>query len=115
MAIHEEDFQVRLPSQNDMSPFVAPDYDEHASDNAAENTNMMDYFLGVIGFSHILGSVVRALYRPSQVDSSPYQMLQNASELNNRLMEWKANLPRHLRFDLGHTFEKSISFKRQVS
>lgn len=114
MAIHEEDFQVELPSQNDMSPFFAPDYDGGFSGKIEEGTGMLDYFLGVIRFSHILGSVIRALYRPSQVDSSPEQMLHNASELDHRLMEWKGSLPRHLRFDLGHTFEKSISFKRQV-
>ncbi|KAJ5353056.1 hypothetical protein N7452_002030 [Penicillium brevicompactum] len=113
MAIHEEDFEVDLPSRNDMSPFVAPDYEDAASSNTTQHTGMMDYFLGVIRFSHVLGSVIRALYRPSQVDSSPEQMLHNASELDHRLMEWKGSLPRHLRFDLGHTFEKSISFKRQ--
>lgn len=75
---------------------------------------MIDYFLEVIRFSHIVGQVIRGLYRPSQIDQSPDQLLHCASGLDQRLAHWKANLPRHLRFDLGHTFEKSISFKRQV-
>lgn len=76
---------------------------------------MMAYFLEVIRFSHVVGMVLRGLYRPSQVDLSPDQMLHSASSLDQRLSEWKINLPRHLRFDIGHTLEKSISFKRQVS
>lgn len=75
---------------------------------------MMDYFIAVIRFSHILGLVVRGIYRPSQIDISPDQMLHIAATLDHRLTEWKLHLPRHLRFDLGHTFEKSVSFKRQV-
>lgn len=115
MAIHEADFQVELPSVTDEAPFG------HISDEAPAESRrppcryMMDYFFEVIRFSQILGSVIRELYRPTQIDLSPDQMLQSTSDLDQRLLEWKTNLPRHLRFDLGHTFEKSISFKRQVS
>ncbi|GLA56204.1 hypothetical protein AnigIFM63604_005664, partial [Aspergillus niger] len=40
-------------------------------------------------------------------------MLHSAATLDQRLSEWKVDLPRHLRFDLGHTFERSVFFKRQ--
>ncbi|KAL2012036.1 hypothetical protein VTN00DRAFT_4754 [Thermoascus crustaceus] len=40
-------------------------------------------------------------------------MLLSASSLDTSLSKWKAELPRHLRFDLGHTFENSITLKRQ--
>lgn len=115
MAIHETDFKVDIPSQHDQSPFgVETKSSFLENDNSHPHNSMMDYFVQVIRFSHIVGLVICELYRPSQVDLSPDQMLNNASLLDQRLFRWKAELPRHLRFDLGHTFEKSISFKRQV-
>lgn len=116
MAIHEADFQVDLPSLDDSSAFCQPGYEPSPqSDSNTRRGCMMDYFLQVIRFSHIVGLAIQNLYQPSQIDLSPDQMLQNASGLDYRLVNWKLGLPRHLRFDLGHTFEKSISFKRQVS
>lgn len=116
MAIHETDFKVELPSQHDKSAFGVENKGVFVEDDASSHLHgsMMDYFVQVIRFSHIVGLVICELYRPSQVDLSPDQMLNNASLLDQRLFRWKADLPRHLRFDLGHTFEKSISFKRQV-
>ncbi|KAJ5732729.1 hypothetical protein N7493_004210 [Penicillium malachiteum] len=111
MAIHEFDFQVELPAANDQTPFL-PSGESDCPGPVAQD-HMMDYFLEVIRFSHIVGQVIRVLYRPSQIDLSPDQILQSASDLDKRLIGWKAKLPRHLRFDLGHTFEKSMSFKRQ--
>lgn len=114
-AIHEADFQVELPSANDQSPFLSPNNQTFTPDSGSNPDLMMDYFLAVIRFSHIVGLVIQGLYRPSQVDLSPDQMLHSASSLDQRLSQWKMNLPRHLRFDLGHALEKSISFKRQVT
>jgi hypothetical protein len=37
-----------------------------------------------------------------------------ASTIDSSLIRWRANLPRHFRFDLGHIFEKSVAFQRQV-
>lgn len=115
MAIHEADFQVDLPSITDDAPFSPAGRDGANQESYQTHEHMMDYFVSVIHFSHILGLVIRELYRPSQIDTSPDQMLHSIAGLDQRLMEWKMNLPRHLRFDLGHTFEKSVSFKRQVS
>ena len=115
MAIHETDFKVELPSQHDQSAFGVNTEGVPVEDNISPPHGLvMDYFVQVIRFSRIVGLVICELYRPSQVDLSPDQMLNNASLLDQRLFRWKADLPRHLRFDLGHTFEKSISFKRQV-
>ncbi|KAE8383902.1 fungal-specific transcription factor domain-containing protein [Aspergillus bertholletiae] len=113
MAIHEADFHVDLPSTTDDAPF-SPGSDDIASQESNRVCgHMMDYFIAVIDFSCILGLVTRELYRPSQIDISPEQMLHSTATLDHRLTEWKLHLPRHLRFDLGHTFEKSVSFKRQ--
>ncbi|OJJ45048.1 hypothetical protein ASPZODRAFT_134476 [Penicilliopsis zonata CBS 506.65] len=115
MAIHEADFRVEMPAATDLSPFDPPGKGdaEQGQNKLSGRGCMMDYFVHVIHFSHIVGLVVRELYRPSQIDLSPDQMLYSASGLDRRLTEWKESLPRHLRFDLGHTFEKSISFRRQ--
>jgi hypothetical protein len=115
MAIHEAEFQVELPSVNDQSPFISSSHEDSGSGSAAEHGCTMAYFLQVIQFSHIVGLVIHNIYRPTQVDLSPDQMLQSASTLDQSLLDWKMKLPRHLRFDLGHTFEKSLSYKRQVS
>lgn len=113
VAIHDADFRVELPSKGDASAFGSvDDIQDHSSH--AEQSHRIDYFIEVIRFSYVLGSVIRSLYQPSQVDSPPDRMLSSASFLDSRLTEWKLSLPRHLRFDLGHTFERSIVFKRQV-
>lgn len=115
MAIHETDFKVELPSDHGQLAFgVQTEGALVEDDSSPPRGSMMDYFLQVIRFSRIVGLVICELYRPSQVDLSPDQMLNNASLLDQRLSRWKADLPRHMRFDLGHTFEKSMSFKRQV-
>jgi hypothetical protein len=115
MSIHEEDFNIVSPSRSEKLSFHT-NRDDDSSDREAPTlrASMMDYFLHVIQFSHIVGWVIRELYQPTQVESSPEKMLSSASSLDRRLSEWKARLPRHLRFDLGHTFEKSIVFQRQV-
>ncbi|KAB8221889.1 fungal-specific transcription factor domain-containing protein [Aspergillus novoparasiticus] len=113
MAIHEADFHVDLPSTTDDAPFSLGGDDIVSQERNRVCGHMMDYFIAVIDFSCILGSVIRELYRPSQIDISPEQMLHSTATLDHRLIEWKLHLPRHLRFDLGHTFEKSVSFKRQ--
>ncbi|KAE8422305.1 fungal-specific transcription factor domain-containing protein [Aspergillus pseudocaelatus] len=113
MAIHEADFHVDLPSTTDDAPFSLGGDDIVSQESNQVCGNMMDYFIAVIDFSCILGLVIRELYRPSQIDISPEQMLHSTATLDHRLTEWKLHLPRHLRFDLGHTFEKSVSFKRQ--
>lgn len=114
MAIHEADFYVELPSVDDHFPFDPVTNEASPIASAGSSVSPMNYFLEVIRFSNIVGLVIQELYRPSQIDLSPEQMLHAASALDQRLTGWKVTLPRHLRFDLGHTFEKSIILKRQV-
>jgi hypothetical protein len=115
MAIHEMDFRVELPSQSDQWAFGAHrDYKAEEEKTTLSPALETDYFLQVIYFSHIVGLTIRELYEPTQIDLSADQMLYSTSSLDQHLAKWKYSLPRHLRFDLGHTFEKSITFKRQV-
>ncbi len=112
VAIHEEDYSVNMPSD---AREAAPVLGEEAGSSCPENApSSLDYFVFVIKFSQILGQVIRDLYRPSQVTVDPDRMLLSTTALDEKLMGWKLSLPRHLRFDLGHTFEKSIIFRRQV-
>ena len=128
-AMHETDFDVKLPCRDEKLSFDAvntPTSSEDQieggdEDDKGENegekeqdASVMDYFISVIKFSHIVGQVIRELYPPTQVESSPESMLLSTSDLDRSLVAWKTGLPRHLRYDLGHTFEKSVTFKRQV-
>ena len=135
-AIHEADYHVQVPSRDERIAFDAAinlsssqmlgfqEERENSNENdivdvqlaeSYEKTSIMDYFICVIQFSHILGRVVQKLYPPTQVDSSLENLLLASSFLDSELSSWKFDLPYHLRFDLGHTFEKSVTFKRQVS
>lgn len=138
VGIHTGDFDVEVPSRDEMETInTSSDHPSQSRSNQEgetdgreevqqvgsifqsaagqeERASFMEYFLNVIQFSHILGRVIKELYHPTQVESSPESMLSSTSSLDQSLREWKLNLPRHLRFDLGHTFEKSTIFKRQV-
>jgi Fungal specific transcription factor domain len=112
VAIHEEEYCVNLPSETDETACL---FDGEAPQFPLEKKpSSIDYFVSVIKFSKILGQVISDLYRPSQVAIEPDRMLLSTTTIDERLTEWKLSLPRHLRFDLGHTFEKSMIFKRQV-
>ncbi len=112
-AIHENDYCVNLPSRTGES--VSTDDHQQGLYINPEHSSL-DYFLSVIKFSWILGRVINDLYSPSQVVQTDYEeMLLKTTSLDLLLSEWKRNLPRHLRFDLGHTFERSVVFRRQVN
>ena len=134
-AIHETDFAVILPSRDEIPDFdisseprlsqmnLAADRSKDCARTSIENKmkalperepSMIDYFLCVIQFSQILGQVLRELYHPTQVESSPEEILLSTSVIDTSLSAWRNKLPYHLRYDLGHTFEKSRVFKRQV-
>ena len=128
-AMHETDFDVKLPYRIKTSSFDAVNThsfedqvegkDKNSKDKnegkKEQDTSVMDYFLSVIQFSHIVSQVIRELYHPTQVEFSAESMLLSTSDLDRSLVAWRAGLPRHLRYDLGHTFEKSVTFKRQVA
>jgi hypothetical protein len=108
-AIHDDDCHIPLPSRIDDAKF---DWDaETYPPDTEEGPSTGDYFLCVIEFSKIVGFVLRDLYYPRREKKDE---LLSTRTLDQRLTEWKHSLPRTLRFHIGHTFEKSIIFKRQV-
>jgi hypothetical protein len=114
IAIHDDDYYVTLPSKAEDS-YVRTDMEEEHSPPLSGGPSTVDFFICVIRFSGVLGQVISDLYRPSQLKPDPDLVLANIATLDGSLLKWKQGLPRHLRFDLGHVFENSITFKRQVS
>lgn len=110
-AIFDEDCYVSLPSRKD-------DLVQNGGDatpapvGTGETKSVGEYFVRVIEFSSILGRVLRALCNPHRkiVDK-----LEGTAKLDEMILAWKQRLPRYLRFDIGHAFEKSVTFKRQAS
>lgn len=94
------------------------DWDADDMPRVAEGPSSGDYFLAVISFSKVVGDVLRDLYSPKTSHGPPSELtdagLYNTKELDQKLTKWKLELPRALRFDLGHAFDQSLAFKRQV-
>ncbi|KAK8048107.1 hypothetical protein PG996_016171 [Apiospora saccharicola] len=61
-------------------------------------------------FSSIIGRVLRETYHPRRGITDSLESTRSCDRL---LLAWKDKLPRFLRFDAGHAFEKSVTFKRQ--
>ena len=111
LTIHEGDYVVNLPLEsNDQQP--SPDDDRQPK--AADGSSPIDFFIAVIRFTKVVSRVINDLYGPSQRRLDPNEMLAITSALDELILLWKAELPRHLRFDIAHVFEKSIIYKRQV-
>ncbi|KAF4333153.1 transcriptional activator acu-15 [Fusarium beomiforme] len=108
-AIHDEDCSVALPSRHADNEI---DWASNTIEPAEEGPSAGDYFIAVIAFSHIVGCVLRDIYGPAQVRPTPEMML-STQTLDRRLVEWRLNLPRKLRFDLGHALDQNITFRRQ--
>lgn len=111
-AVHDGDCLIPKPTRVDDSSI--------SGSGASSSVNMsktepciVDYFLAVIAFSEIVGSVLRELYGPRRKNPDVEGLVTDT--LDQQLLQWKTGLPRVLRFDRGHTFEKSSIFKRQVS
>lgn len=110
-AIRNRDYTVQLPSRLDDARF---DVEADCIPAPGDGPQAGDYFLSVIQFSHVVGHVMRDLYRPSMLRSADL-LLATIDRLDGDILQWRSQLPRTLRFDLGHAFEKSITLKRQVS
>ncbi|KXT06835.1 hypothetical protein AC578_7295 [Pseudocercospora eumusae] len=72
----------------------------------------VDYFASEVRLSCIVEQIIMDLYGPrramsEQVNLAPVELL------DRRLLQWRHELPRHLRFDLGHAFERSLVFRKQ--
>jgi hypothetical protein len=112
VAIHEEEYSMNPPSKAGETACGTSPGDP--ANQLGDELSHLDYFHCVVKFSRIVGQVISDLYRPSQLRMDPDQMLLSTTTLDEKLLKWKLELPRHLRFDLGHTFEKSLVFRRQV-
>lgn len=109
-AISDNDCNASLPSRADDS-----EHDWDAGDLptiSAEEPSVGDYFLRVIEFSSIVGRVLGEIYNPRRDSAAK---LISTKACDEQLLDWKQRLPRFLRFDIGHAFEKSVPFRRQVS
>ncbi|KAF7560098.1 hypothetical protein G7046_g4051 [Stylonectria norvegica] len=69
-----------------------------------------DYFLHVIELSSIVGRVLGEIYSPRRDMAAKMASTKTCDE---QLLAWRQRLPRFLRFDIGHAFEKSVPFRRQ--
>ncbi|KAH7481182.1 hypothetical protein FOMA001_g8935 [Fusarium oxysporum f. sp. matthiolae] len=110
-AIHEDYCHVPLPSRLGDSDI---DWDGDEFPTMFEGPSVGDYHLEVISFSKIVSQVLRDLYSPRAGQNLTSDLF-NTKELDLKLIQWKQSLPRTLRFDLGHAFDKSFIFKRQRS
>ncbi|KAF0319970.1 C6 transcription factor [Colletotrichum asianum] len=106
-AISDHDCHVQIPSRIDgLDPEVT---DSEASERPKEG-RAGEYFVRLIEFSSVIGQVLRECYHPRRDIAA---RLQSTKDCDVLLLTWKQKLPRYLRFDLGHAFEKSITLKRQ--
>ncbi|KAF3769990.1 hypothetical protein M406DRAFT_343947 [Cryphonectria parasitica EP155] len=125
-AIADDDCHVPLPRRADDS--LDLDVHSHASHGEGAFSSSLssysspdgstthshpsagEYFVRIIEFSSIIGRVLRECYQPRRTIAA---RLQNTKYCDELLLAWKQKLPRFLRFDLGHAFEKSVTLKRQ--
>ncbi|KAL2681317.1 hypothetical protein Neosp_008928 [[Neocosmospora] mangrovei] len=107
-AIHDGDCSVPMPSRRGDSDI---DWTSNTID-PIEGPSTGDYFVAVIEFSRIVGRVLSDIYGPAH-ERPTAEMMICTQVLDRQLVEWKMNLPRKLRFDLGHAFDPSVAFRRQ--
>lgn len=110
-AIFDEDCFVSQPSRKD-DLVRNEDAGPLIPGVTSEAESVGEYFVRVIEFSSILGRALRALCDPRR---NFVEKLEGTAELDEAILAWKQGLPRYLRFDYGHAFEKSVTFKRQAS
>ncbi|KAH0425559.1 C6 transcription factor [Colletotrichum camelliae] len=106
-AISDHDCHVQIPSRIDG---LDPDVDNGDVPESSKEGRAGEYFVRLIEFSSIIGRVLRECYHPRRDIAA---RLQSTKDCDVLLLTWKQKLPRYLRFDRGHAFEKSITLKRQ--
>lgn len=111
-AISDQDCHVPIPHLLAELELDSQQVSGSGTQSGSEPRRISDYFASVIKFSSIVGRVLRETYHPQrQIQTS----LSSTESCDRQLLDWKNRLPRHLRFDIGHVFEKSVTFKRQVT
>ncbi|KIW94548.1 uncharacterized protein Z519_04524 [Cladophialophora bantiana CBS 173.52] len=112
-AIHDEDFKVAYPSKaSDMSISNGTAESKRNLSPKDQECSNGEYFVAMIQFSGIIGRVFSLLYGPNRTDNAVLA-LSTIQSLDHDLQQWRASLPRALRFDLAHIFQKSTILKRQ--
>ncbi|KAK4623733.1 Transcriptional activator protein acu-15 [Fulvia fulva] len=109
LAINHADTAVKPPSQIDDMEF------DLAGDRIPDPTfswrpQFGDYFRAVVRFSHIVGSVVRDLYRPNSQQNLDFELVE---DIDKRLLQWRSELPQSLRFDMEHSTDTTVTLRRQ--
>lgn len=110
-AIHEEYCHVARPSRLGDSDI---DWDGDDLPEGLTGPSTGDYHIALRGFSNIISHFLRGQYSANDTQDLASELLKT-KELDAQLSRWRQSLPRTLRFDLGHAFEKDFVFKRQVS
>jgi hypothetical protein len=110
LAIVVSETTVNLPSKLDDMQF---DLLSDSVPEVTDETHFADYFRSVIEFSHIVGRAVRELFGPRRENSDSVQLCK-IEKIDRDLLQWRSLLPRPLRFDLGHAFDKSSIRRKQV-
>ncbi|KAI1125694.1 fungal-specific transcription factor domain-containing protein [Nemania abortiva] len=109
-AIVDEDCHISIPGR------IQELESEFANDEMSGLINQKDngcasqYFTYIIEFSSIVGRILREAYHPRRDMVTKLNMI---TQHDKMLFDWKQKLPRILRFDLGHAFEKSVTLRRQ--
>ena len=104
-------FNVCLPCAN--VDLVSTSRGSKSTHHQSDEPALGSYFIAMIGFSYVIAEVLENLYGPHKI-RSPQETFPVIDICDGKLLQWRSGLPRRLRFDLGHTFDSSIIFKRQV-
>jgi len=113
-AIYAGGYFRTLPATNSDTTFDLDNDIVCPREGSGDPTQPGLYFLAMIEFSGIIGRVFESLYAPARDKQEPALMFR-AMEIDQQLTAWKHRLPRVLRFDLGHTFDRCLTYRRQVS
>lgn len=110
-AINEDYCRVAIPSRLGDSDI---DWEADSLPDDLPGPTTGDYHIALIRFSDIISHVLREQCSNKATQDLASELLKT-KELDAKLSHWRYSLPRTLRFDLGHAFEKDFVYKRQVS
>ncbi|KAI0098667.1 fungal-specific transcription factor domain-containing protein [Nemania sp. FL0031] len=109
-AIVDEDCHISIPGRIQELESEFDNGEVSTPANQKEHGCASQYFTHIIEFSSIVGRILREAYHPRRDMVTKLNMI---TQHDKMLFDWKQKLPRILRFDLGHAFEKSVTLRRQ--